>query len=208
LNTLESLAASLTQLLRDRFAVLRLRQQIVRVKAQKYDLLAENAVGLRRALETQKRQVEELQRQLDESEQEIQRLRAEYVSLETRQSLAGSVSVRDERLAMFRNLQAMLTQLPTMQVAIEEGADIRAQDVLDLLRPLDQLLVDLGFERIGEAGKEVAFDPTRHKAVGRGAQSVIPADQVRIRFVGYIFDGEVACKAEVTLVERKESVRE
>lgn len=208
MNTLESLAAALGQLIRDRVAVLVLRQQIVGVKAQRYDQLAENAIGLRRALETQQRQAEELQRQLEESDEEIRRVRTEYASLETRQSLAGSVSVRDERLTIFHSLQTMLTQLPTMRAAIEEGADIRAQDVLEMLRPLDQLLVDLGFDRIGEAGKEVAFDPTRHKPVGREAQSVAPEDQVRVRYVGYTFDGEIACKAEVTLVERKETVRE
>lgn len=208
MNRSGSLASSLAELFRDRLALVRLRGQITRLKAQNYDLLAENVLGLRRALETQQRQVEELQRQLDDRDQQNLGLRAEYAALENRRSTEGSVSVRDERLMIFHSLQGILTQIPTMRVAIEEGADLRAQDLFDVLRPLDQLFRDLGFEQIGEAGKEIRFDPTRHKPVGRGAQSIGPDDCVRVRYVGYLFEGEIACKAEVTLVDKKESVQE
>lgn len=190
----------------DRLAIFRLRQAIIRQKARNFDGLAENVIGLRRAIDTQVRQSDELLRQLDERDAEIERLRQEYAMLEAKQSTSETASTRDTHLDVFRRIQGIATHLPTMQVAVSEGADVRAQDVLALLRPLDQLLADLGFEMIGSAGQETSYDPTRHRAVGTGAQSVSPQDKVRVRFVGYLYGGEVVCKAEVTPVKQAESV--
>lgn len=192
---------------RDRLAIRRLRQEIVRIKARNYDLLAENVVGLRRAIDTQKRQVDELERQLVERDTQIVQLRQEYASLGARQSSSESTSQKDARLDIFRRLQGIATHLPTMRAALQEGADLRAQDVMDVLRPLDQMLADLGFEMIGEAGHETVYDPTRHRAVGQGAANISAQDPVRVRYVGYLYGGEVICKAEVTPIKQAEQVQ-
>jgi hypothetical protein len=199
--------AAMLQSLWDRIQIFRLRRKIAQLKLANYDLLAENVVGLRRALETQQRQAEDLQNELERRDGQIVQLREEYGALQARQVASGSATTRDERLGLFRRLQVIATQLPTMRAALENGADLRAQDVLEMLRPLDQMLLDLGFERIGDAGTEVAFNPTRHKPVGRGAASIIVDDKVRIRYVGYLYQGDVVCKAEVTLVDQPEAAQ-
>src|SRR5689334_9882472 len=100
---------------------MRLRREITRIKLQNYDLLAENVVGLRRALETQQRQVEELQSQLEQHVAQIEQLRGEYSALQLRQAQSGSTTTRDERLSLFKRLQVIATQLPTMRAALENG---------------------------------------------------------------------------------------
>jgi molecular chaperone GrpE (heat shock protein) len=204
LNLLNRFAAMVLSL-RDRIQILRLRQQIARIKLRNYDLLSENVVGLRRALETQQRQVEDLQSQLEQHVAQIENLRAEYSALQLRQAQSGSTTAHDERLSLFKRLQVIATQLPTMRAALESGADLKAHDVIDMLRPFDQMLMDLDFQRIGDAGQEADYNPTRHKAVGRGAASINAEDRVRVRYVGYLYQGDVVCKAEVTLLNQPET---
>jgi molecular chaperone GrpE (heat shock protein) len=172
-------------------------------KLRDYDLLEDNARGLRRALETQERVGEDLRAQLEERDTRIEKLRGEYAALQERQAQRGEESAHAERLALFKRLRPIATQLPTLRAAINDGADITAHDVIDLLSPLDQTLHDLGFEVIGEAGAQVSYDPQRHKAVGREAHSVAPGDTVRVRYVGYLYDDKVVCKAEVTQVRQQ-----
>jgi molecular chaperone GrpE (heat shock protein) len=204
LNLLNRFAAMVLSIW-DRIQVLRLRQKIAQIKLRNYDLLSENVVGLRRALETQQRQVEDLQSQLEQHIAHIESLRGEYSALQLRQAESGSTTANDERLSLFRRLQMIATQLPTMRAALESGADLKAHDVIEMLRPFDQMLMDLGFEQIGDAGQEADYNPTRHKAVGRGASSINPEDKVRVRYVGYLYQGDVVCKAEVTLLNQPEA---
>jgi molecular chaperone GrpE (heat shock protein) len=168
-----------------------------------YDLVADNARGLRRALDTQNRAVEDLHRQLEARDAQIERVRDEYAALEKRHADVEAASVDAERVALFKRLQPIATQLPTLRAALDEGADVSGRDVVDLLSPLEEALRDLGFVHIGEAGKQVAYDPKRHKAVGRGADSLESGDLVRVRYVGYLYGGKVVCKAEVTPVKQE-----
>ncbi len=180
------------------FLVLRLRVQVTRLKAREYDRVAGEIQGLQRALETQQRVQEDLYRQIDERDAQIAKLREEYAALRQRGTEAGAVQSDAARLEMFRRLQPVMTQLPTLRRAVEEGAAIGARDVLDLLAPLDEMLADLGFEPIGQAGAELEFDPTRHHPVGSRAREVTPGSRVRVRYVGYMYNGAVLAKAEVT----------
>ncbi len=195
------LVVAFLQLARDRVAIWRLRREIERLKLREYDLMVENMRGLRRALETQQRAQQDLARQIDARDAQIAKLREEYTALEARLSQSSLEAMRGERLVLFKRIQSVVTQLPTLRAAVEAGADLSARDVLDLMAPLSQALSDLGFEVIGEAGAEVRYDPRHHSAVGRGARSVAPDDRVRIRYVGFLYNGDVVCKAQVTRVE-------
>ena len=186
--------------LREWLAIRRLRVEVTRWKARNYDLCAETVQGLRRALDTQQRAQDDLRRQLAARDEQIERLRAEYAALEARLHRAEAESAQTGRLALFRDLQPVLVQLPTMRAAVAQGADLTARDVLDMLAPLDQLIADLGFECIGEAGGETSYDPRLHRVVGRGADEVAAGDRVRVRYVGYRLGGEIVAKAEVTRV--------
>jgi molecular chaperone GrpE (heat shock protein) len=198
------LALALFQLIRDRLVIFRLRRQIERAKLRNYDLLVENVKGLRRALETQERAAEALHRQIDEQAQRIGRLREEYAALERRQAEATKMAIENERLMLFKRLMPIMIQLSTLRAAIENGAEVPPRDMLDLLSPLNELLNDLGGEKIGEAGALVPFDSRHHRPVGRGARSIAAGEPVRIRYIGYKRNGQVIHKAEVTRVEQEQ----
>ncbi|NDJ54674.1 MAG: nucleotide exchange factor GrpE [Chloroflexi bacterium] len=186
----------------DRAAIVRLRRQIAAEKAARFDSLLERARGLQRALETYERVQADLHRQLEERDQQVEKLREEYNGLRNRNQANSASSTKSERLIFFDKLKTVMTQLPTMHKAVENGADLSARDVLALLAPLQDAFGELGFSAIGEAGGETEFDPTRHKAVGRKAAEVGTGDPVRVRYVGYLYSDEVVTKAEVTPIER------
>ncbi len=192
-------------LVRDRLEIIRLQQEIKELKAQAYDRLAAAVIGLRRAVETQERVADDLQQQLNERDEQIAKLREEYAQLNSRGDASISEAREAERLAWFKRLQPMLVQLPTLRSAVEtEGADISARDVLNIVSLMDEVLADMQFEPIGAAGENVTYDPKKHKPVGRGARSLHPEDEVRVRYVGYMHDGDVLVKAEVTKLEQPE----
>lgn len=190
--------ADLRRVLGDWLAALRLRREVTRWRARSYEDCVETVQGLRRAMETQRRVQGDLRQQLAVRDVQAANLRAEYAALQNHLASAESATAKTERLALFRQLQPVLVQLPTMRAAVESGADLTARDVLELLAPLDQLVEDLGLACIGEAGQETTYDPRLHRAVGRGAGSTQPGDRVGVRYVGFGLDGEVIAKAEVT----------
>lgn len=206
MREIERLLTAIGQVIRDRFAILVMRFEITRLKVQNYDRLVETVQGLRRALDTQKRALDDLHRQLDDKDAQIRKLQGEYTALERLREQAENTRAAADRLDVFKRLQSIAVQLPTLRAALGDGANLTANDVLDLLAPFDEMLRDFGFERIGEAGAQVPFEPARHRPVGRGARSVASSDVVRVRYVGYMYEGQVVCKAEVVAVEQPEMV--
>jgi hypothetical protein len=190
---------------RGRVQVWLLRRAISQTKSLRYDQLVAKYARLRRAHDRQQRAVRDLGDHLQRRDEKIKRLRDEYSALQARQTESKEAIIRSERLAMFKRLQVLLTQLPSLRAAEAQGTQLSGRDVLSVLYPLDEMLRDVGFEVIGGAvGAEVPYNPLHHNPVGRGARSVAPEDLVRVRYVGYVYDGEIVSKAEVTLVSHKE----
>lgn len=197
----ETMFESLVCALRNWLAVLSLRWQVDSLKLGTYDHLADNLRGLREALRTLERTIDSLNQQLDERGAQIVKLQQEYKTLQNQREESPRRSARRARLQVFSRLRSIATQLPTLRAAAEEGTEVSAKDVLDMLTSLDQALSDMRFTPIGEVGEFMEFDPIHHRAVGKGARSVAPGDLVKVRFIGYLYsDKEVACKAEVTRV--------
>ena len=198
---IERMLQDIIQIVNDKIAVFQLRRMIIIARLRHYDLLVENVRGLKHALNTHKRTAEDLRKQLKSRDEQIKELRKEYAALEKRKAGEGVASTQSEQMRMFKQLQPVITQLPTVRAALDNGSDISARDVVDLLAPLDELLADSGFEMIGAAGDETSFDPTLHKAVGKGARSVETDEAVRVRYVGYRYQGDIMAKAQVTRIE-------
>lgn len=198
MSRIERLLAMVVQIVRGQVAIVVMRFEISRLRLQNYDRLVDTVHGLRRALDTQNRALDDLHQQLDDREGQIKKLQNEYVALQQFHSQGEGASLVADRLDVFKRLQSIAVQLPTLRAAVDDGAGLAARDVLDLLAPFDEMLRDFGFERIGQAGAQAPYDPTRHRPVGRGARSVESGDMVRIRYVGYLYEGQVVCKAEVT----------
>jgi DNA anti-recombination protein RmuC len=180
-----------------------LRFELARYKARAYDQLAEQAAGLRRALETHRRAQDDLLSRLGEREQQIQELRQECGGLHEQLTDSQSRAAETAQLAVFRRLQPVFVQLPTLRRAVQERADIRIADVLDIFSQVEAVLDDMGVETIGEAGSEMPYSTAYCRAVGRGAMSVAPGDPVRVRYVGFSKNGDVLVKAEVTPLEKR-----
>lgn len=123
----------------------------------------------------------------------VAELRADYARLE--QSLLGQLAqaAQDERLALYRRLEPLLTQLPGVRWALADGREVAAADVLSLLAPLDAALAEWGFTPIGAVGERLAFDRALHQAI-RPAE---PGDWVVVRHVGYRMGPQVLRKAKV-----------
>lgn len=191
---------TLAALAEDALAITRLQLEVGYLKLADYDRLARGMNSLRNTISTLERNIGDMAAQIADRDRRITRLRDEYKALQQRETTEARVSSRDERLALFKKLEPLATQLPTLHRSVKEGADVSAEDVLEMLAPLNEALADMGFELIGQAGRQVSFDPTRHRAVGKGARSVKPGDRVKVRYVGYLHEGDVVVKAQVTAI--------
>ena len=182
----------------DALAIAQLELEVNLRKLADYDRLTASLTALRNAISTSERNVDDMAAQLKARDERIKKLQDEYKALQARKGSDIQASAQDERLALFKKLEPLATQLPALLQSVKEGAAVSAGDVSALLTPLAQALADMGFEPIGQAGDEVRFDKTRHRAVGTGARSVKEGDAVRVRYVGYTHEGNVVVKAHVT----------
>jgi molecular chaperone GrpE (heat shock protein) len=199
LIVLRRVPAAVVSLVKEWIGVVGLRREVIRLKAKRYDELAVTAAGLRRALKTQRRAYADLLEQLQSREAEIEKLKQALADREE----SGESSAGVDHLTLFRRFRSMLTQLPTVESEVNDGANVQAGDVLAILSPLDEWLEESGIAPIGQVGEETSFDPTVHRTVGRGARSVTVGDRVNIKYVGYHLDSEILTKAQVTLVKRE-----
>jgi len=204
MSKINQLILTLIDVIRSRIQIVLLRREINRLKIANYDVLEASVQSLRRALKTQDRNIADLHEQLQARDHQVSLLQAEYRALIAQSESADGVTSDSERLVWFKKLQFVAVQLPTIRAALAEGAPLTASDILDMISPLDEALRDLGFEQIGQAGITVSFDPTRHHAVGRGTRNLSVNDEVRVRYVGYLYKGNVISKAEVTRVQRED----
>ncbi len=200
LAVLRRVPAAFVSLVRDWIGLIGLRLEVIRLKAMRYDELLVSTVGLRRALKTQRRAYADLLEQLQSREVEVNKLKQALADREAcQESAAGS-----DHLTLFRRFRSMLTQLPTLESEVNNGAGVQARDVLAILSPLDEWLEESGIVPIGQVGEELTFDPALHRAVGQGARSISPGDRVGVKYVGYRLDSEILAKAQVMLVASNE----
>lgn len=126
-------------------------------------------------------------------------LRAECDRLRIEAEGAREQAVGDERRNLFQSMAPMLVQLPAVRKAVQDGADLRARDVLPLLSPLDTAVRQMGIEPIGAVGEVTSFEATLHQPAGQG-QTLLPGQEVRIKFVGYRMGEAVLRRAQVERV--------
>lgn len=166
-----------------------------REKLKSYDLLESNISGLRNALETQQRALDDAHQRLTANEEKARKLQQEYAQLQGKATQAASNDNEALLIDLFRRLQPVAVQLPTVRASIGGGAQVSGRDVLGLVAPIEAMLRDLGFETIGEVNQNVSFDPRLHQSTGQ--QSPSHGETVRVRYVGYRFKDQILCRAEV-----------
>ena len=185
----------------DALAIAQLNLEVGYHKLADYDRLARSVTGLRNVVATLERNADDLSAQIERRDKRIAKLENEYQALKAREGSDMQASASDQRLTLYKKVQPLATQLPTLRQSIEEGSEVSVDDVIALLAPLNEALADMGFEAIGKPGGETKFDPTHHRAVGKGARSVAPGDRVKVRYVGYRHEDKVVTKAQVTAIQ-------
>lgn len=196
----ERLWNTLVDVATDFLEIARLQLEVNYRKIGGYERVRGSMAGLRNVVSALERNLDELSAQLEGRDERIQKLKREYESLAASKDSEVQASASDDHLTLFKKLEPLATQLPTVRHAVQSGGDVSADDVIALVSPLEETLSDLGFEPIGEAGAEVKFDPKHHRAVGKGARSVAKGDKVKVRYVGYLHEGKVVTKAQVTAI--------
>ena len=123
-------------------------------------------------------------------EQEYQRLQAAIA--QQRESL-----MQEFQLASVQILESWMLQWPTAASKAQENHNLRAQKLLPLLRPVEQLLQHWGIESIAIVGAEIPYDPQQHQLLEGTAQ---PGETVKVRYTGYRQGDKLLYRAKVSLV--------
>lgn len=130
-----------------------------------------------------------IQRNLEEElRQQCLRLRDELQQQKSQLSA-------DFRDAAFEQLQTLLANYPSARKMAEAKPTLPAKNFIALLTPLDNLVESWGWQRIGSAWEQVAYNPQLHQP---DADDIQEGDLVYIRFVGYRDRERILCPAKVS----------
>ncbi|HEY9876514.1 MAG TPA: hypothetical protein V6D12_24015 [Candidatus Obscuribacterales bacterium] len=97
--------------------------------------------------------------------------------------------------AAFQQLQPLLINYPSLQQIVQVKPDLPAKNLISLLTPLDNLLSFWGYEPIGYAWEQVAYDPQLHQP---DSPDIEVGETVYVRFIGYREGDRILCPAKVS----------
>ncbi|MEG3922690.1 helix-turn-helix domain-containing protein [Microcoleus sp. POL10_C6] len=123
-------------------------------------------------------------------EQEYQRLQASIE--QQRESL-----MQEFQLSSVQILESWMLQWPTAASKAQENHNLRAQKLLPLLRPVEQLLEHWGVESIAPVGAEIPYNPQQHQLMEGTAE---PGEPVKVRYTGYRQGDKLLYRAKVSRV--------
>ncbi|MEG4312804.1 helix-turn-helix domain-containing protein [Microcoleus sp. AT8-B1] len=123
-------------------------------------------------------------------EQEYQRLQASIE--QQRESL-----MQEFQLSSLQILESWMLQWPTAASKAQENHNLRAQKLLPLLRPVEQLLEHWGVESIAPVGAEIPYNPQQHQLMEGTAE---PGEPVTVRYTGYRQGEKLLYRAKVSPV--------
>ena len=125
---------------------------------------------------------------VNELRQQCRRLQAQ---LQTQEEQA----IAQSRLDTFEALQSLLIGYPSAAKMVGSQPEFPARHLMAMLTPLDHLLNQWGYERIGQPWDSVSFDPRLHQP---DEEDVSLGDSVYVRFVGYRQGDRILCPAKVS----------
>ncbi|MEG4272396.1 MULTISPECIES: helix-turn-helix domain-containing protein [unclassified Microcoleus] len=123
-------------------------------------------------------------------EQEYQRLQASIA--QQRESLMQEFQLQGVQI-----LESWMLQWPTAASKAQENHNLRAQKLLPLLRPVEQLLQHWGIESIAPVGAEIPYNPQQHQLMEGTAE---PGEPVTVRYTGYRQGEKLLYRAKVSRV--------
>jgi molecular chaperone GrpE (heat shock protein) len=141
-----------------------------------------------------------LQAALLDKDERIAALQASCRDLEAASSAAAQSARESAALSLAEALAGPLSQLATLRSLAARGTTPQVSDVLRLTESLQRALGEAGVEPVGEAGEEVAYDPSLHRPAGSAAFH--EGEIVIIAFIGFRLGQRVVRPALVTRKEQ------
>ncbi|MBD2113287.1 MULTISPECIES: helix-turn-helix domain-containing protein [Cyanophyceae] len=134
----------------------------------------------------------------NEAMDQIQILRQECDRLQT-QLVTQADTVRQQvQQEAIAQLEPWLVQWPTAAHAAQQKADLPAQKLLPLVRPVETLVQSWGVTPIETVGAEVSYDPQIHQPK---AGVLSPGQPARVSHVGYRQGDRLLYRAKVTPIQ-------
>ncbi len=121
---------------------------------------------------------------------EYQRLQEKLASLESNLQEQWQNSSLDI-------LESWLIYWPTAIAAVENNPALPAQNIIPLVKPVQQLTESWGLQAIASVGQEIPYNPQVHQLIEGLAQE---GDLVKVRNVGYRKGEKLHLKVKVSLI--------
>lgn len=113
-----------------------------------------------------------------------------------------SEDIRDnERVAVFRALEPVLTQIPVVIADVNSGVDITAPDLARLMKMIPIRMKSVGIEMIGDVNQQVGFDPAIHQLLASETNKLDRGHQTVIIVPGFKYQDQILTRAEVEPIE-------
>jgi molecular chaperone GrpE (heat shock protein) len=206
MTRLNQFVESLREFIGARLVLPRLLTPSEREKLKTYRLLASKVSSLNLALNTQQRALDEVHRQLDARDKLVNQLRADQELALRRLEEAATSAVDATIFDIYRRLEPIAIQLPTLRSSVDAASTLTIADVFAIFAPLDDMLKDMGLATIGDIDQEVPFNPRYHQLASDLLPLLSEGDKVRVRYVGYQYKGQVLRKADVSRIVQPQSV--
>jgi molecular chaperone GrpE (heat shock protein) len=126
---------------------------------------------------------------------DVQALRQQCQRLQAQLDAQEEQAIAQVRRETFDTLQSLLTQYPSAAKMVAHQPVFPARHLMALLTPLDQLLAQWGYDRIGDPWDRIDFDPQQHQP---DEDDIAPGELVYVRFVGYRQGDRILCPAKVS----------
>lgn len=156
---------------------------------QDYDLL-------KNEVEVLNRLIKEKDSELEKMEHKINAIKAEYKELKDSFSKQDEQVLKDEKIRVYKAISQLLINYPTAKNKVEENPELKAKNLLGMMKPLDKLIEYFNLETIGNVGEEVTYDERLHLPASSNI-NIDEANKVKIKFVGYKTDDIILDKAKV-----------
>ena len=115
-------------------------------------------------------------------EHELASLQQEYQRLRSLLEQQRETLMQEFQMSSLQVLESFLLFWPTAAAAAQEKPDMKAVQLLPLVRPVQQMLQAWGVEAIASVGAEIPYDPQFHQLIKGSAQ---PGEIVKVRNLGY-----------------------
>jgi len=142
-----------------------------------------------------------LEMDLQERDERIERMRAEYETLQLAKDRAETDATRAGVENLLKRLSGPLATLVGLTHMADTGDEIEMADMIQLVRDVEKSLARAGLERIGTVGDHDDFDSAAHQRMSGG--SVQANTRVTVRLPGYRLGDKVLIKAMVSAEEKK-----